>query len=70
MAELWDVLHNLEVNLIRKDKIPKFPYFPSILTSITYLYKRLKLSKNFLLAYALIFMQKNYTPYIKEQREY
>jgi hypothetical protein len=31
-------LHNLGVNLIRKDKILRFPYFSYIPTSITYMY--------------------------------
>jgi hypothetical protein len=47
-----------------------FPFFPSILTLTSYLYYRLKLSKFILLACALIFVQENYTPYIKEWREY
>jgi hypothetical protein len=63
-------LHNLRVNLIRRDKIMIFPFFSSILTLTSYLYYRLKLSKFTLLACALIFMQENYTAYIKEWREY
>jgi hypothetical protein len=31
-------LYNLEVNMIRRDKISIFSYFTTILTSITYLY--------------------------------
>jgi hypothetical protein len=38
MTGLCDFLHNLGVNLIRRDKIPRFLYFSSILTAITYLY--------------------------------
>jgi hypothetical protein len=38
-------------NLIGRDKIPRFPYFCSVLTSTTYLYKRLKVSKFALLAH-------------------
>jgi hypothetical protein len=31
-------LHNLGLNLIRRDKISRFAYFSYLLTSITYLY--------------------------------
>jgi hypothetical protein len=31
-------LDNLGVNLIRREKILRFPYFSFVLTSITYLY--------------------------------
>jgi hypothetical protein len=62
--------NNLGVNLTRKDKKPRFPYFSSILTAITYMYERLKVSKFALLARALILVQENYTSYIKEWRKY
>jgi hypothetical protein len=67
---LWDFfLRNLEVNLIRRDMMPRFSCFSSCLTLTTYRYECLKATKFARLAYALIFVQKNYTPYIKEQRD-
>jgi hypothetical protein len=50
--------------------MPRFPCFSSSLTLITYKYEHLKATKFALLAYALIFVQKNYTTYIEEHTEY
>jgi hypothetical protein len=49
--------------MIWRDMMLRFLYFSSSFMSIIYRYQRLKEKKCFLLAYALIFVQENYTPY-------